>query len=268
MGFGKYVPLFEEYYNEKINENESQSQNQSQGQAQDASKSQETSQSETQDKNNGTQGTGDEKSSKSNGKKKGKTCEEKANDIVKNGGSIEANTYTREKIISLWRDDNELKEYDEKHQITLEEFKKKCSDSNNIICILTSSRKNKDEHEALDENDIIRNGLLKFPGTEVYNCIGGYQGTLDSSLIAVYSGEKKTLFSMCCFNYGAKYEQDSIMIKCDDGVFHFVTSNEPASEDNIVGDFTVSEIRKIEDNEKLGEYFTIVDHGKTAFAIE
>ena len=225
MGFGKYVPLFEEYYNEKINENESQSQDQSQGQAWDTSKSQETSQSKTQEENNGEQGTGDEKSSQSNSEEEEKTRKEKADEIVKNGGSIEANAYTREEIVNLWRDDKELKEYDNANQITLEEFKKKCNDSNNIICILTSSRETKDEHKVLRENEIIRSGLLAFPGAEVYNCIGGYQGILESSLIAVYSGEQKTLFSMCCFNYGAKYEQDSIMIKCDDGVFHFVTAN-------------------------------------------
>ncbi len=263
MAFGKYVPLFEEFYNEKKDEIQSQSQ------AQDTTKSQEASQPKAQDKNNGAQETKDEKSSQQGSQEeKEKTRKEKADEIVKNGGSIEANAYTREKIVNLWRDDKELQDYDNANQITLEEFEKKCNDSNNIICILTSSRENKGEHKVLRENEIIRNGLMAFPGAEVYNCIGGYQGILESSLIAVYSGEQKTLFSMCCFNYGAKYEQDSIMIKCDDGVFHFVTSNKPASEDNIVGDFTVSKIRKISDNEKLGEYFTIVDGGKTAFAIE
>lgn len=264
MGFGKYVPLFEEFYNEKKDEIQSQSQ------AQDTTQPQEVSQTQGQEEGKGSQEAQNKKSSQPNSQEEEeeRTRQEKADEIVKNGGSIDANVHTREQIVKLWRDEDDLKKYDNANQITLENFEKKCNDSNNIICILTSSRPDKGEKKVLKENEIIRSGLLAFPGAEVYNCIGGYQGILESSLIAVYSGEQKTLFSMCCFNYGAKYEQDSIMIKCDDGVFHFVTSNKPASKDNIVGDFTVSEIRKIEDNEKLGEYFTIVDGGKTAFAIE
>lgn len=175
MTFGKYVPLFEEYCNESKNEGQSQSQIQSQSQAQDTTKSQEASQFKVQDKNNGAQETKDEKSSQKGGQEeKERTRKEKADEILKNGGSIDANVHTREQIVKLWRDDKELQDYDKANQITLDEFEKKCNDSNNIICILTSSRETKGEHKVLRENEIIRSGLLAFPGAEVYNCIGGY----------------------------------------------------------------------------------------------
>lgn len=165
MSFGKYVPLFEEYYNEKVNENESQSQDQNQGQTQDTTQPQEASQSKVHDENNGAQKTKDEKSSQQGSQEeKERTRKEKADEIVKNGGSIKANVHTREEIVKLWRDDDKLKDYDKANQITLEEFEKKCNDSNNIICILTSSRPDKGEKKVLKENEIIRSGLLAFPG--------------------------------------------------------------------------------------------------------
>lgn len=228
MGFGKYMPLFEEYINEPQNPSqEDLNQAQVKPEAQD----------------------GESKNVQIYGQ-----SQEQYEDAQETGNGL-----TLEEIMSDYRAKDEQKTYDAENQISYEDLKKKYEDPNYSMCFVTTKYSEISQEDAILKNEKLADIFNGF-GWETYHTIGGWNRDIESSMVVICEKKDEPRFALLCFDLAKNSSQQSILLKFNDTT-QIIETNTKGYE-SIFG-IEFSRMVEYKEGEKISGGFTIVgDPGK------
>ena len=223
MRFGKYVPLFEEYYNE--NKNSSQ---------------EELNQAQVKPEAQGGESKNVQLYSQP---------QEQYEDAQKTGNGL-----TLEEIMSDYRSKKEQKTYDAENQISYEDLKKKYEDPNYSMCFVTTKYSEISEEDAISKNEKMAD-IFKGFGWETYHTIGGWNQDIESSIVVICDKKDEPRFALLCFDLAKNSSQQSILLKFN-GTTQIIQTNTKGYESIFGMEF--SRMIEYKEGEKISGGFTIV----------
>ena len=235
MGFGKYMPLFEEYNNEP--------------------------QQPGQEELNHAQVKPEAQNSESNKSQLYGQSQEQYEDAQKTGNGL-----TLEEIMSDYRSKDEQKTYDAENQISYEDLKKKYEDPNYSMCFVTTKYSEISQEDAISKNKKIAEIFEGF-GWETYHTIGGWNQDIESSIVAICKKNDEPRFALMCFDLAKNSSQQSILLKFNNTTQ--IIQTDTNGYESIFG-IEFSRMVDYKEGEKISGGFTIVGdpENKVCFRFE